>query len=100
MIKSSVGRFEEQSSVTNRPGRDAHRNIHTKDNVETARHSVAENPSVSTRRRSSQLGCSRMTLQDKVYVNKEMAIRKLKENIRDEILSLQPETLRGVMKTR
>lgn len=62
MIRSLVGRFEELGSVADRPGRGAHRNIRTEDNVETVRQSVADDPSVSTRRRSSQLGISRTTL--------------------------------------
>ncbi|GFQ86721.1 uncharacterized protein TNCT_635551 [Trichonephila clavata] len=36
-------------------------------------------------------------LKDKVYVNKPETRRQMKENIRDEILSLQPEILCGVM---
>ncbi|GFY77740.1 hypothetical protein TNIN_169841 [Trichonephila inaurata madagascariensis] len=52
---SLVGRFEELGSVADRPERGAHRNIRSEDNVETVRQSVADDPSVSTRRRSSQL---------------------------------------------
>ncbi|GFY51319.1 uncharacterized protein TNIN_136751 [Trichonephila inaurata madagascariensis] len=37
-------------------------------------------------------------LKDKVYVNKPDTIRQLRQNIQDEILSLQPESLRDVMK--
>ncbi|GFY70569.1 putative transposase [Trichonephila inaurata madagascariensis] len=59
---SLVGRFKELGSVDDRPERGVHRNIHTEDNVETVRQSVADDPSVSTRRRSSQLGFSRTTL--------------------------------------
>ncbi|GFU61505.1 hypothetical protein TNCV_2288001 [Trichonephila clavipes] len=55
MIRSLVDRFEELGSVANRPGRGAHRNIRTEDNVETVWQSVADDPSVSNRRRSSQL---------------------------------------------
>ncbi|GFQ93641.1 uncharacterized protein TNCT_514931 [Trichonephila clavata] len=36
-------------------------------------------------------------LKNKEYVNKPETIRQLKQNIRDEILSLQPETLHSVM---
>ncbi|GFV22359.1 hypothetical protein TNCV_3924191 [Trichonephila clavipes] len=35
MIRSLIGRFEELSSVADRPGRGGHRNIRTEDNVET-----------------------------------------------------------------
>ncbi|GFR27379.1 hypothetical protein TNCT_180401 [Trichonephila clavata] len=62
MIRSLVGRFEELSSVAYRPGRGAHRNIYSEDSVETVQQSVADDPSVSTRCRSSQLGISRTTL--------------------------------------
>ncbi|GFV53849.1 a disintegrin and metalloproteinase with thrombospondin motifs 7 [Trichonephila clavipes] len=37
MIRSLVGRFEELSFVVDRPGRGAHRNIRTEDNVVTMR---------------------------------------------------------------
>ncbi|GFY64129.1 hypothetical protein TNIN_216441 [Trichonephila inaurata madagascariensis] len=37
-------------------------------------------------------------IKHKVYAKKPETIRQLKQNIRDEILSLQPETLRAVMK--
>ncbi|GFY52592.1 hypothetical protein TNIN_185521 [Trichonephila inaurata madagascariensis] len=35
MIRSLIDRFEELGSVADRPGRGAHRNIRTEDNVET-----------------------------------------------------------------
>ncbi|GFV54696.1 hypothetical protein TNCV_3844151 [Trichonephila clavipes] len=60
IIRSLVGCFEELGSVAYRPGRGAHRNFRIEDNVETVRHNVADDPSVSTRRRSSQLGISRI----------------------------------------
>ncbi|GFY72675.1 hypothetical protein TNIN_174491 [Trichonephila inaurata madagascariensis] len=62
MIRSLVYRFEELGSVADHPGRGAHRNIRTEDNVETVWQSVADDPSVSNRRRSSQLGIFRTTL--------------------------------------
>ncbi|GFY75311.1 putative transposase [Trichonephila inaurata madagascariensis] len=62
MIWSMVDRFEELGSVTDRPGRGVHQNIRTEDNVKTVWQSVADGPSVSIRRRSSQLGISRRTL--------------------------------------
>ncbi|GFV94077.1 hypothetical protein TNCV_2957391 [Trichonephila clavipes] len=62
MISSLAGCFEELGSVADRPGRGAHRNICTEDNVETVWQSVADDPSVSTRHRSSQLSISRTTL--------------------------------------
>ncbi|GFY45315.1 hypothetical protein TNIN_162031 [Trichonephila inaurata madagascariensis] len=37
LLRSLVGRFEELSSVVDRPGRGAHRNIRIEDNVETVR---------------------------------------------------------------
>ena len=36
-------------------------------------------------------------LKDKVYANKPRTIKELKANIRQEILSLQPQMLRSVM---
>ncbi|GFY44991.1 hypothetical protein TNIN_62891 [Trichonephila inaurata madagascariensis] len=92
MIRSFVCRFEEQGSVVDHPGRGAHQNIRTGDNVETMLQSVASNPSFSTRRSSSQLKTNY-----KVYVNKLDTIRQQKQNSRDEIRSLQTETLRSVM---
>ncbi|GFY77770.1 hypothetical protein TNIN_379381 [Trichonephila inaurata madagascariensis] len=62
MIRILVGRFEKLGSVANHPGRGVHQNIHTEDSVETVRLSVANDPSVSTRRGSSQMGISRTTL--------------------------------------
>ncbi|GFY78852.1 hypothetical protein TNIN_185081 [Trichonephila inaurata madagascariensis] len=62
MIRSLVGLFEELGSVANPPERDTYRNIRAENNVETVRQSVADDPSVTTRRRSSQMGISRTTL--------------------------------------
>ncbi|GFS28290.1 hypothetical protein TNIN_298871 [Trichonephila inaurata madagascariensis] len=62
MIRSFIGLFEELGSVANPPGRGTYRNIRTEDNLETVRQSVADDPSVSTRRRSSQMSISRTTL--------------------------------------
>ncbi|GFX28508.1 hypothetical protein TNCV_1153171 [Trichonephila clavipes] len=62
MIRSLVGHFEELGSVAVHPGRGANRSICNEDNGETVRQSVLHNPSVSTLRRSSQLGISRTTL--------------------------------------
>ncbi|GFQ71067.1 hypothetical protein TNCT_105931 [Trichonephila clavata] len=45
-------------SVADHPGRGAHRNIRTEENGETGRQSVADDPSVSIRRHSSQLDIS------------------------------------------
>ncbi|GFY38791.1 hypothetical protein TNIN_327521 [Trichonephila inaurata madagascariensis] len=60
MIRSLFSRFEELGSVADHPGRGANRNISAEDNVETVRQII--HPSVSIRRRSSQVGISRMTL--------------------------------------
>ncbi|GFX97908.1 hypothetical protein TNCV_4905591 [Trichonephila clavipes] len=62
MIMSLVGRFEELGSVADGPGRGTLRNIRTEGNVETAQQSVVDDPFVSTRLRSCQLGISRTTL--------------------------------------
>ncbi|XP_065674000.1 uncharacterized protein LOC136090951 [Hydra vulgaris] len=59
---SLVGCFEDLGSVADRPGRGAHQNFRTEDNMETVWQSVAHDPSVSTCYRSSQLGISRTTL--------------------------------------
>ncbi|GFY77089.1 hypothetical protein TNIN_462301 [Trichonephila inaurata madagascariensis] len=47
-VTSLVGRFGKLGSVANRPGRGAHRNILTEDNVEIVRQSVTDDPSVLT----------------------------------------------------
>ncbi|GFU59854.1 hypothetical protein TNCV_4726211 [Trichonephila clavipes] len=62
MIRSLADRIEKLGSVAIRPGRGAHLNIRTDDIVETVRQSVADDPSVLTRRRSSQMGISRTEL--------------------------------------
>ncbi|GFS36807.1 hypothetical protein TNIN_2661 [Trichonephila inaurata madagascariensis] len=59
---SLVDRIEELGLGADHPRRDAHQNIRPKDNVETVRQSVADYPSISTRRLPSQLGISRTTL--------------------------------------
>ncbi|GFW12399.1 hypothetical protein TNCV_816521 [Trichonephila clavipes] len=61
-FRSLVSHFVKQSSVVDRPGRGAHRNIRSKDKLETVLQSVADDPSVSTRHHSSQLGISRTML--------------------------------------
>ncbi|GFY10846.1 hypothetical protein TNCV_1123681 [Trichonephila clavipes] len=56
MILSLIGRFEELGSVADRPGRGAHRNIRTEDNMETVLYSVVDDPSVSTLRYFQPIG--------------------------------------------
>ncbi|GFY77686.1 hypothetical protein TNIN_127431 [Trichonephila inaurata madagascariensis] len=72
MIRSLVGRFEELGSLADYPGRGAHRNFRTEDNVENVRQSVADDASVSSRRRSSQLGISRTTLRRTLKLDLKM----------------------------
>ncbi|GFY76642.1 hypothetical protein TNIN_11601 [Trichonephila inaurata madagascariensis] len=69
--------FAELGSVANRPGRGAYGNIRTEDNVEIVRQSVVDDPSVSTRRRSSQLGISRMTLRRILKLDLKMYPHKI-----------------------
>lgn len=89
MITSLVRRFEELGSVADRPGRGAHRNIRTEDNVEAVQQSVANDPSVSTRRRSGQLGIPRTTLQRILKLDLKMYPYKVQ--IVQQILPQDPQ---------
>lgn len=63
MIRNLVSRFEEHGRVSDLPGRGRGRSVRNEAVVEAVRQSVNEDPSVSTRRRSAQLGMSRTSLQ-------------------------------------
>lgn len=62
-INRLVANFREQGAVRNLPGPGRHRTVHTADNIQVVQESIREDPETSTRRRSSQLGLSRTSLQ-------------------------------------
>lgn len=62
MIRNLITRFEEQGAVFDLPRPNVHRPVRNEETVQAVRESVNEDPSVSTRRRATQLGISRTSL--------------------------------------
>ncbi|XP_023311192.1 uncharacterized protein LOC111692289 [Anoplophora glabripennis] len=62
-INRLVANFRQQGAVRNLPGAGRRRTVHTDDNIERVQESIREDGETSTRRRSTQLGLSRGSLQ-------------------------------------
>lgn len=62
-INRLVANFRQQGAVRNLPGAGRLRTVHTFDNIQVVQESIREDPETSTRRRSTQLGLSRGSLQ-------------------------------------
>ncbi|CAK1588565.1 unnamed protein product [Parnassius mnemosyne] len=62
-INHLVANFRQQGAVRNLPGAGRRRTVHTDDNIELVQRSIREYGETSTRRRSTQLGLSRASLQ-------------------------------------
>ena len=62
-IDRLVERFGQQGSVSNLPRTGRQRSVRTAENIAFVEDSIAENPGTSTRRRATQIGMSRRSLQ-------------------------------------
>ena len=62
-IDRLVKRFQQQGSVSDLPQTGRQRSVRTAENVSLVEDSIAENPDTSTRRRATQIGMSRRSLQ-------------------------------------
>ena len=62
-IDRLVKRFRQQGSVSDLPRTGRQRSVRTAKNVALVEDSIAENPDTSTRRRATQIGLSRRSLQ-------------------------------------
>lgn len=69
MIRNLIARFENTGSVADLPGRGPCRTVHNDAAVQCVQQSVLQDPYASTRRRSSQVGISRTSLQKILHLD-------------------------------
>lgn len=92
MIRNLISRFENTGSVADLPGRGPRRTVRKNEAVQSVQQSVLQDPYASTRRRSSQLGISRTSLQKileldlKLFPYKIQMVQSLKPQDTDQRL--------------
>ena len=62
-IRAQLKRFRQQGSVSDLPRTGRRRSVRTAENVALVENSIVENPDTSIRRRATQIGMSRRSLQ-------------------------------------